>query len=372
MNNMEPWQHCELSIDLAAIRENYLRLAEVAGSAEVAPVLKGNAGNLGASVIGPVLSQLGAQKFFVAYLEEGIQLRKALTGTRAGTQIYVLCGGYGPLMPQYGEFDLTPVINSQEQLMAWQSQSRNGKQILPLALQIDLGLGRLGFGVADFESLVSNPDWCADLVPDLVFAHLPSGNDRESADNHTDLQRFRELRARVPDFRASLAASAGIFLGSEYHFDIVRPGCALFGVNPVRGSKNPMQPVVRLESRVLQVQNFPAGSLFGYGRSFQTEREMQVGIVSFGGMDGALFSPSPGKPITIRIAGSTVNVIGSGGSDTMFVDLTDLNRSECFPGQVVTFVDAEKDLQACAAEHGFTEYEFMARLGERLPRRFLR
>ncbi|WP_168193138.1 alanine racemase [Rhodophyticola sp. CCM32] len=238
-----------------------------------------------------------------------------------------------------------------------------------MAVQLDLGLHRLGFGMEELDHLISDPQWCAEMVPDLMLAHLPSGNDRLSQRNVADRDRFLKMTAQLSGFRKSVAASSGIFLGAEFHFDVVRPGSALFGINPMRGSANPMLPVVTLESRIIQRRHLKAGTRFGYDRSFTAEQDMLVGIVSFGAMDGVLFSPRPGQKISVFLDTHTAPVIGSGGSDTLFVDLSDVPDRACREGQIVSLINHQHDLETCAFEHGITEYELLARLGSRLPRK---
>lgn len=365
---MEADQHSALFVDLGAIAENYRRLCQAARGAEVAPVLKGDACNLGAAVVAPVLAELGARRFFVAYLNEALALRASLAAREAPATIYVLSGLHQELLDRYRAHDLTPVLNSPSQVAAWNALARRTGESLPAALQLDIGLNRLGLDAAALDRLLAMPQAMDRLSPDLVIAQMPAANERDATTSLAHLDRFERLRARLPGFRASLANSAGVFLGRAFHLDLVRSGSALFGVNPIRGAGNPMAPAVALKSRILEVRDLGAGERFGYGGCFAAEREMRIGVLSIGATDG--FSLGRGAtPSRASLAnGQRARVIGSGGSDTTFVDLTGLSEDGASVGQVVTLLGDGNDIERCAADAGLSEYELMARFGARVPR----
>ncbi len=224
-----------LSIDLVAIAANYRSLAALVAPARCAAVVKADAYGLGVEHVAPALAAAGCEHFFVAHLSEGEHLR-ALLGPRPA--IYVLHGPAAGTEARFVQHDLIPVLNSLPQVTGWLAAARARGVRLPAALQVDSGMGRLGMPPEEVAALPA----LSDLDVRLAMSHLACADDPGHPANAAQLAASRDLRRRLPEAPASLAASSAIFLGRDFHFDLVRPGAALYGLAPVRG-RNPMRPV---------------------------------------------------------------------------------------------------------------------------------
>ncbi len=284
----------------------------------------------------------------------------------------MLAGLHSKYFDLYLEKDLIPVLNSFEQIKGWAHKSQKRAQKLQAVFQVDLGLNRLGISFAEFTTLIDNTDYLENLSPGLIIGHLPFGNDHSNPQNPEHLQMFQRFREKLPGWRGSIAASSTLFLGPEYHQDMVRIGSALFGVNPKRGQTNPMLPVVALESRIIQVRELEAGQTVGYGGMFRAARKSLIGIVSIGTSDGLHRQVSLNGSGSAYIAGHRTPVIGSGGSDMIFVDLSEVPAPLAVVGQPVELLGKNIDVEMMAKQGGFTEYDILVGFNHRMARTYLR
>jgi alanine racemase len=221
-----------LTIDLAAIVENYRFLQEQVQTAVCAAVVKADAYGLGAEEIAPVLAGAGCQHFFVAHLEEGIALRRTLG---SGATIAILHGPFAGTEADFIAYDLVPVLNSLDQGSRWVTTALVSGTKLPAVLQVDTGMARFGLSEADICILVDNRQQLDALDLWLLMSHLACADESDHPANARQLALFQQMGRVLPCRRMSLAASSGIFLGPEYHFGLVRPGAALYGIAPQAG-----------------------------------------------------------------------------------------------------------------------------------------
>jgi alanine racemase len=350
-----------LTIDLNAIAANYRRLAAAAPGAECAAVVKADAYGLGADRIAPVLARAGCRLFFVAHLEEGIALRRALG---AGPEIQVL---HGPLPGTEATFlahDLVPVLNSAAQAAAWSALARSRGARLPASLQFDTGMSRLGIAPAEVEQLGALDG----VAPRLVLSHLACADEPEHPANAAQLAAFAALRRRWPAARASLAASFGIFLGVAYHFDVVRPGAALYGIAPTAGP-NPMQDVVRLQARIIQTREIAPGTGVGYGHTWRAGAPARIATVGIGYADG--FPRSLSGRVAAWLDGVKLPLVGRVSMDSITLDASALPPERLAPGTLVDLIGPHCPVDALAAAAGTVGYELLTRLGRRFARRYL-
>jgi len=278
-----------LTVDLGALVENWRDLGRRSGKARTSAVVKADAYGLGIEDVGETLYAAGARDFFVATADEGATLRLYAPEAR----IFVLSGIWPGLERRFFENDLVPVIASEEQLTFWMSVLSDYGDY-PCALQVDTGFNRLGLPMDDAIALADDVSRPASFAPVLVMSHLACGDDPANAMNRQQLEAFRKVSAAFEGIEASLANSAGIFLGSEYHFDLTRPGIATYGGEAVPGMANPMRPVATAEARIIQTRSVKAGETVGYGRALQLTRDSRLAIVSAGYADGYMRSQSSG------------------------------------------------------------------------------
>lgn len=351
-----------LTVDLDALAANHATLRAQAG-AEVAPVVKADGYGLGAGVVARRLHAEGARRFFVARASEGEALRRDL-GARPAA-VFVLDGASPKTAARLAAADLTPVLNSIDQVAAWAVQASGGPT-LPAALHVDTGMNRLGLTLAEAEALARAPERLAGLRIAHVMSHLACADTPDHPMNARQLTAFREARALFPDATASLANSAGVFLGPDYAFDLVRPGIGLYGGGP-RGRSDPrLQPVATLEAIILQVRDVRAGDTVGYGATFTAPNPMRVAVLAAGYADGLLRAGSPGG--FAAMGGRRVPLLGRISMDLIAIDVTGLPARE---GDRVQLLGPDVPIDAAAAAAGTLAYELLVRLAPRAERRWI-
>lgn len=275
-----------LTIDLDALVHNYRVIAAEAAGAETAPVVKADGYGLGAGMIGRRLWRAGARSFFVARLSEGEALRAALTA-ECPAAIYVLDGLTAETGARLAAAQLTPVLSTLAQVAAAGALSARAGR-LEVALQVDSGMNRQGLGPGEAAALAAAPDRLANLDVALVMSHLGSATNPSSSRNFNQLQSFHDVRALFPQARASLAASAGAFLGPDYRFDMVRPGVSLYGGGPFERPDPRLKAVAALTAPILDIRDLQPGDIAGYGESVVISRPTRVAIVAAGYADGLI------------------------------------------------------------------------------------
>ncbi|MBS0547508.1 MAG: alanine racemase [Proteobacteria bacterium] len=355
-----------LTVDLGAIAANWRGLRD-AGRAngrpiDCAAVLKADAYGTGAEKVGPRLAAEGCRHFFVAHIDEGIALRNVLPGLPIYVLNGLLAGAEGDLV----EHELTPVLNHLGQLNAWRAAAQRYNRALDAVLHIDTGLNRLGFNQEEAQVLINERGRLRGLRLALIMSHLAASEEQSNPVNGEQLSRFRAFVRAMPGAPASFANSSGIFLGPDYHFDLLRPGAALYGINPLPERDNPMLPTVALHARVLQVRRIDAFQTVGYGGAWRAARAGRVATIALGYADGyfrALINRTH-----VHIAGRRVPVIGRISMDLVTIDVTDVPETECQPGDTVEVLGPHMSPDELA-EHARTNgYEIMTSLGRRYAR----
>lgn len=364
-----------LMVDLGAIADNWRDMARRSGKARAAGVVKADAYGLGIEDVGRTLYHAGTRDFFVAVPAEGATLRPYAPEAR----IFVLSGIWPGQEEVFFENDLVPVIASEEQLAFWMSVlSERGEY--PCALQVDTGFNRLGLPIQDALALASDVSRPASFSPVLVMSHLACGDDPASPMNRQQLESFRQVSAAFEGVESSLSASAGIFLGPDYHFDLTRPGIALYGGEAVNGVANPMRPVVKAEARVLMVREAKAGETVSYGGTLRLERDSRLAIASVGYADGWLRNLS-GTGVALRgtgiagasafIGGHKIPVAGRVTMDLTIFDITDLPKDAVRAGDYVELFGPNNPFDDVARAAGTIGYEMLTGLGLRYERAYL-
>jgi alanine racemase len=353
-----------LTIDLGAIVENHRRLRRHAPGSEIAAVVKGDGYGLGAREVAAALWQAGAHSFFVAHPGEGIALRTALPDAT----IYVLHGLQEGRGEDLADAALVPVLNHPGELARYAALARRHERRLAAALQIDSGMCRLGYAEAELARLDRAQLDALDLR--LVMSHLACAEEIGNPMNLEQRGRFERLRALLPDAPASLANSSGVFLGPAFHYQLCRPGVALYGVNPTPGHANPMAPVVTLEAPVLQVHEVADPGSVGYGATYPTRPGARIATVPVGYADGYLRSAS--SRATARIAGQEVPLAGRVSMDLIGLDVSALPTEAVRPGMMVELIGGADGVDRLAEAAGTIGYEVLTRLGSRFARRYIR
>ena len=344
-----------LTIDLDALAANHAALRTI-GGARVAPVVKADGYGLGAGPVARRLHAEGARAFFVARVGEGEALRREL-GDRPA-EIHVLDGAPPGSVPRLRAAGLLPVLSSPAQVQRWLAEGGGA----PAALHLDTGMNRLGLRLDDAGAL----DAAQALRPVHVMSHLACGDEPDNVMSARQLAAFRQVRALFPDARASLANSAGVFMGPDYAFDLTRPGVALYGGGPCGRPDPRLRTVATLEAAILQVRDVPRGETVGYGASFTAGRPMQLAILAAGYADGLLRAASPGA--FAALDGRRVPLVGRVSMDLIAIDVTDVPARE---GGWVQLLGPDIPIDELATAAGTLAYELLVRLAPRAERRYI-
>jgi alanine racemase len=351
-----------LEIDLAGIAANWRLLARRVEPAGCAAVVKADAYGLGAPLVAPALAAAGCRRFFVATIDEGIALRRVLPES---AEIAVLNGLLPRCADDFIEFGLVPVLNDPWQIADWQfAASQYGKR--PAILQIDTGMARLGLTVRDFDRLADGLRQPDPIRWRTLISHLACSDEPRHPLNHIQLERFAAARRHLHHLPASLAASSGIFLGTEFHLDLVRPGAALYGVNPQLGKPNPMHQIVRLKGRILQIREVDRGQSVGYGASHVMAAPGRLATVAVGYADGWLRSVS--QRGSGRIGGRRVPLLGRVSMDLIVFDVSGVDPALARPGGFIDLLHENYGVDSAAADAGTIGYEILTALGRRYHR----
>lgn len=355
-----------LRIDLDAIAANYRLIARRVGPAEVGAVVKANAYGLGATEVAQVLYKAGCRLFFVAHLGEALALRSVVPDE---TRLVVLNGLPTGAEAACAKAAVIPVLNSTEQAFRWADTARHGGTRLPAALQLDSGMGRLGMVVEDLASLAADTGFHAAVDIAMIMSHLACADTPEHPANAAQLACFQTASRLFPGVPHSLANSGGAFLPPDFHADIVRAGIALYGGSPNRGGPNPMQPVVGLEGRIIQIRTVAAGSGVGYGHSHYCERESRIATVGVGYADG--LPRSLGNRGAVWHGGERLPIVGRVSMDSITVDVTTPPADRIRAGDWVELIGPHQSIDRFADDAGTISYEMLTSLGARYDRSYV-
>ena len=320
-------------------------------------MVKADAYGLGLPRVAPVLAEAGARTFFVARLAEGVALRQLLPGA----EIAVLSDTVEGYEASYRDHDLLPVLNSVHDVDVW---IRVGGG--PCVLQIDTGMSRLGLAASEWSDVATRLGMLGDVR--VLMSHLACADDPGDPLNERQRATFVEaLDVLRPSGRRSLANSSGIFLGTPYHFDLARPGMALYGLNPTPGKPNPMQPAVSLRARILQVRRVDTKVAVGYGSTAFAGPSAKLITVAIGYADG--FHRSLSESGHVVVDGTHLPIVGRVSMDTIVIDASK-TRETLRSGEWVEVLGPGQDADDLAREAGTIGYEILTSLGRRLRREY--
>jgi alanine racemase len=356
-----------LTVDLDAIVANWRKLEKTAVPAECAGVVKANAYGCGAEQASRALANAGCKTFFVATLDEARVVRSAVPASAA---IYVLDGFFQNAGEAYAKIDCRPVIGELNELAEWDVFCRRSGWNGGAAIHIDTGMNRLGLTVAEAQAIIPRIN-AGDHGITLVMSHLVSAEQLNSTINPKQLTAFREIASLFSGVPASLSNSSGIFLGPQYQFDLVRPGAALYGINPTPEADNPMRPVVELKARIVQIRNVERGETVGYGGTWTARRPTRLAIVSAGYADGyfrAAGANDGTRGAEVVIGGKRCPIAGRVSMDLTAVDVTDLDKNAARRGHMATLIGEGITVDELAHHFGTIGYEVLTSLGRRFAR----
>ncbi len=375
-----------LVVDLDAVARNWLLLKKkLKTGADCAGVVKADGYGLGAGPIARILFTQGCRHFFVAQWQEGLTVQTAL-GTVAKSvpyspvnhskiivdapTIYVLEGPRGVDAQRFAGSGFVPVLNSLEDILYWAEAAATLEKRLPAVIHIDTGMNRLGLTAVEVAMLADqHRDIFKALDIRYVMSHLACADEPSHEKNAEQLQMFQKLTAALGQpLRYSFANSGGVFLGTDYHFDLARPGCAIYGINPTDQSVNPMQGVATFEGRILQIRKIDTAGTVGYGAGYRVTQPATCATVSIGYADGYLRSLTGSGSVFIK--GEKCPVIGRVSMDSVIIDVAHLTATPAI-GDAVEILGPHQLVDDLAAAAGTIGYEILTGLGLRTPRTYI-
>ena len=350
-----------VDIDLPALCANYRTLKTTVQSADVAAVVKCNAYGLGVEKVADALVKYeDCRRFFVAYPHEGEILRAALPQDGVERQIFVFNGVDDGSLSLFKQCVLIPVLNTVEQARLWADACPGA----PAALHVDTGMSRLAMPPDDLRN-IKEIDGLNIVV---LMSHLACGSSPQDDMNERQRAAFTELAANFPQAEKSLAASAGALMGSAYHFDLVRPGIALYGGSPFPTPDARLQPVVTLKAPIIQLQTAQPGQSVGYDATYRLEEKALLATVLLGYGDG--YPRGGGNKAKVFIGGEFAPIVGRVSMDLISLDVTNIGK----PLQVGDHVEVfgpNLDITEVASACGAIPYEMITGLGERIDRHYV-
>jgi alanine racemase len=351
-----------LEINLAGIAENWRLLSQIVEPATCAAVVKADAYGLGAAPVSDALASAGCRLFFTATLDEAINLRAVLPQQ---FEIAVLNGALPGCSEEFVEHRLVPVLNDPGQIADWRwIAARQGG--LPAMLHLDTGMARLGLTIGDFDRLADELAKPSAIRWRGLISHLACADEPRHPLNEVQQARFASARRLLGPMPASLAASSGIFLGRAFHLDFVRPGAALYGVNPQPGGRNPMRQIIHVKGRILQIREIDQGESVGYGATHFMDAPGRLATVAVGYADGWRRSLNPRG--SGRIGGKRVPLLGRVSMDLAVFDISHVDPRLAQPGEFIELLGEDYGVDAAAADAGTIGYEILTGLGRRYHR----
>lgn len=361
-----------LTIDLGALAANWRLMKARAGAAECGAVVKANAYGIGTEQAVRALHEAGCRTFFVAHLSEGRRVRSVASDAT----IYILNGYLPGTRAAYVVDNLRPVLGSREEVDDWLAKPGRDGAALPYALHVDTAMNRLGLRLEELEALA--PTLGPAARPSLLMSHFSSAENTDDPATARQIALFALARALLPGVSPSLCNSSGLVLPDAPAHALARPGYALYGGNPSPGTPNPMRPVVRLESRIIQVRRVPAGESVGYNGQWTARRDSLIAVIGTGYADGYPRAAgatdaklAAGTPCGAALVGGvTCPFAGRVSMDLITIDVTDVpsmpRRSD-----MVTLIGDELDIDEVGRRAGTIGYEILTSLGDRYPRTYL-
>lgn len=355
-----------LTIDLAALRANYQLMSNTLKPARTAAVVKADAYGLGADKVAPQFYAAGCRDFFVAHLGEALSLQPHIGKDAV---IYVLNGLQPATEKLCADNHVVPVLNSLEQVRNWAALCAAEQRKLPALLQLDTGMSRLGLPHYELQALITEPALLEAMDIKFIISHLASGDNAESPQNHAQLKQLQAALKLLPHYPVAFSNSGGSFMEDAYHFDLARPGIALYGGAPQENIPNPMQPVVSLQARVIQCRTVPANTLVGYGGSYVTTTETRIATIAVGYADG--WPRHLSNKGAAYFGDTRLPVIGRVSMDSITLDVSALPEGTLQLGSLVELIGPHQTLEQVAQDAGTISYEILTSLGNRYHRNYI-
>lgn len=359
----DPAETGVLTVDLSALADNWRMMARLAGGAECGAVVKADAYGLGLAPVMRALLAAGCRTFFVANVVEG----EAARAVTPDATIYVFDGLVPGAARRLIAADLLPALGSLVEIEEWASTGRKPKA----AIHFDTGMNRFGIPIHEAAQAAER---ARQITPTLVMSHFVSSQMRDAPGNDRQIEAFLDARARFAEIPASMSNSSGVFLPQRPHFDLVRPGYALYGGNPTPYAECPVRPVARLSARILSTREIEPGACVGYDAVWSAPKRTRIATIGVGYADGV---PVGATACTEKPAGEALvggvrcPFLGRVSMDYIVLDVSNAPPEAAQRGEWVELLGDNICIEEAASRAGTIGYEILTRLGARFARRYI-
>ena len=332
-------------------------------NAIICPVIKANAYGMGVLTITNILVELGYKKFFLANIAEGIEVRKKFKNI----ELYIInCGN--PLNTRVlKKYNLTPVLNSLKQMGIWIENSLNNDTCI---IHIDTAMNRLGFSNSDILDK-KNIKYFNKLNINFIMTHLACAEEKNNELNLNQLNTLKKCakflsKISKNSIKSSICNSSGLWLGNKYLLDIVRPGAAFWGINPLIKKQNPLKEVFSLYAQIAQITKVAKNTAIGYGQTVTLKNDSIIATISIGYSNG--FSRLLSNKGTVYIRNKKLNILGRVSMDLTVIDISKFQYGEIKVGDIVEIFGPNRSLEKFAQENKTIPYEILSNMGKNIPK----
>ncbi|MGJ0394742.1 MAG: alanine racemase [Methylocystis sp.] len=360
---LDPAETGVLTVDLAALADNWRTMARLAGGAECGAVVKADAYGLGLAPAARALLLAGCRTFFVANVVEG----EAARAVAPDATIYVLDGLVPGAARRLAAADLIPALGSLGEIEEWAATGGRPRA----AIHFDTGMNRFGVPIHEAAEAAER---ARKITPTLVMSHFVSSQMRDAARNARQIEDFLDARARFAEIPASMSNSSAVFLPQRPHFDLIRPGYALYGGNPTPYAECPVRPVARLTARILSVRDIEPGISVGYDAVWSAQKRTRIATIGVGYADGVPVGATgcDGKAAGEALVGGVrCPFIGRVSMDYVVLDVSKAPPDAARRGEWAELLGDDICIEEAASRAGTIGYEILTRLGARFSRRYV-
>lgn len=363
-------------IDRAALRWNVQRVKERLGpKTQLIAIVKADGYGHGGPEVARVLEREGVRSFGVATVEEGVEIREAGV---IHPEILVFGGFVADQVEQIFHHRLTPVVLDIEMARLLAQRLKGSPREQPIHIKVDTGLGRLGVPLAELPAFLEELKKLDKLKPVACCSHMMSATRVEGEEIERQLAaciRAHELCAihGSPVHFRHFANSAVALHRPDFHFEAVRPGIVLYGVNPDGAADGPvpLQQAMRLRTQILQLRRLPKGHGVSYDQTFVCPRESRIATLPIGYADGYPRHLSNTGFVLVR--GRRAPIVGRVCMDSTTIDVTDVPAASIGDEVVLWGRQGEEEIRIAevAAWADTIAYEILVTVGKRIPRTYV-
>lgn len=356
---MSKYAKSTLEISLSKIIENYnIIKSKIAEDIEIASVVKANSYGLGAKEVTAALASHGCENFYVAYLEEALEIKDLARNAN----IYVLSGVNKSEVNEFENNEIIPVLNDLQQIEVWKDHASKINKKLKACIMIDTGMTRLGLSGKELEIVSGNQDSLGNLELKCILSHLACASNSIHAMNHKQNQSFKTILQKFNCKKASLANSAGVILGEDYHHNQVRPGCSLYGINPMDDMDSIFKQVATLNAKVLQIINIENDRTVSYNANYNVKKGSRIATLLCGYADGYIRSQT--NKAYGYFKGYKIPIVGTVTMDYIMADVTEVPNDLLSKMDSIELLGNNVTVDEVAKNAGTIGYEVLTSLGK--------